>query len=368
MEGHIYHFEVRDLITQFVAAFDGAVIKRYNLDRQAQQNISVRYVLGSKQRVVYDIANASQNITLPAVAISTSNLRLDRKRSFNKINDLIYPGRSESVNFVTPTPVNLTVDISIIAKSISDLEQIIHNFAVFCNPYFVIAWKVPEQFGLESIHEIRSKVIWNENVTYEYPLDLTHSQKYEIIGNTSFEIEGWLFRTENEPVKNIFEISANFHALSGFNLSSSYSVLSSETLQSEYVTLSAQPQLTNVIWEGSDITEQDIITFAPSPRLLVLGKQFLLTRNVILSGTNSMFPFVSSFDYIREHEGNQYSKFHSVTGYPLPLSAYSVITDNTLSIGFPLLSSNKFDVIIENEAGWCSISQKDVLIDYRIGV
>ena len=70
MKNRAFHFEIKNLLTQFVAAFDDVVISRYDKNRQARQNIDVRYVFAPKQRVMYDIINKAQNITLPVVSIN----------------------------------------------------------------------------------------------------------------------------------------------------------------------------------------------------------------------------------------------------------------------------------------------------------
>ena len=44
MVKYTYNFEVKDLLTQFVAAFDDTVIKRYDKNNNARQEIGVRYV------------------------------------------------------------------------------------------------------------------------------------------------------------------------------------------------------------------------------------------------------------------------------------------------------------------------------------
>ena len=61
MKNRAFHFEIKNLLTQFVAAFDDVVISRYNKDREAKQDIEVRYVFAPKQRVMYDIINKAQN-------------------------------------------------------------------------------------------------------------------------------------------------------------------------------------------------------------------------------------------------------------------------------------------------------------------
>ena len=42
MKNRAFHFEIKNLLTQFVAAFDDVVISRYNKDREAKQDIEVR--------------------------------------------------------------------------------------------------------------------------------------------------------------------------------------------------------------------------------------------------------------------------------------------------------------------------------------
>jgi len=60
MKNRAFHFEIKNLLTQFVAAFDDTVISRYNKDRERKSNIEVRYVFAPKQRVMYDIINKAK--------------------------------------------------------------------------------------------------------------------------------------------------------------------------------------------------------------------------------------------------------------------------------------------------------------------
>ena len=80
MKKRAFHFEVKNLLTQFIAAFDDVVISRWNKDRSAKSNIEVRYVFAPKHRVMYDIINKAQNITLPAVAVDLTSISRDETR------------------------------------------------------------------------------------------------------------------------------------------------------------------------------------------------------------------------------------------------------------------------------------------------
>jgi hypothetical protein len=230
-----YFFEIKDLLIQFLAAFNNVVIKRFNGNRAAGQTLQVRYVYAPKQRVIYDITNFSQNITLPVVSIHMSNFSRDETRVFNKNIGFYKPNSAkENINtsvtnfYRTPVPVNITLNMDIMTKYQTDLDQIISNFIPFCNPYIILSWKVPKEYNLPYIEEIRSEVLWNGNISVEYPKDISGNQKYFIIGSTSFTIKGWIFASEEDPLKNIFYIDASLAAAKGDLMDSKYFELSSQ--------------------------------------------------------------------------------------------------------------------------------------------
>ena len=41
MKNRAFHFEIKNLLTQFIAAFDDTVISRYNKNREKKSNIEV---------------------------------------------------------------------------------------------------------------------------------------------------------------------------------------------------------------------------------------------------------------------------------------------------------------------------------------
>ena len=74
MKANPFHFEIKDLVTQFVAAFDDIVIGRYNRSRELQDRIQVKYVYMPKQRLLHDLINKTQMITLPGIAVSIGGI------------------------------------------------------------------------------------------------------------------------------------------------------------------------------------------------------------------------------------------------------------------------------------------------------
>lgn len=222
MKADPFYFEIKDMITQFIAAFDGVIIKRFNRERQIKDKLKVRYVYSPKQRVLHDLTNKAKHITLPVIAVSMSSVTRDPTRVFNKLDSSYYLnvdstsptgdiGREESIP--QPVPININVNMSILTKFQSDMDQILSNFIPFNNPYIVISWKVPSEFT-DVPQEIRSEVLWNENVSLTYPTDLTPDTPYRVSADTGFVIKGWLFKTQTAPVKTIFEINTNTYAVS----------------------------------------------------------------------------------------------------------------------------------------------------------
>ena len=127
MKRQPYHFEIKDLITQFVAAFDDTVINRYNKDKSIADKIAVRYLYAPKQRVLNDLINKAQHITLPAVAISIASVGRDESRVFNKIFGQYASNpddESTSPYIPSPVPIDIEVNMSILTKFQTDMDQI----------------------------------------------------------------------------------------------------------------------------------------------------------------------------------------------------------------------------------------------------
>ena len=209
MKNYTYNFEIKDLLTQFVAAFDDTVVKRYDRSGNPKQEVEVRYVFAPKQLVMYDIVNKAQNLTLPVVAVYVTSISYDDNRVFNKINNFHnYLNEIDNTTGRMPVPINIEVSMSIICRYMQDMEQIVTNFAPYSNPYIIIAWKEPST-RTETI-EIRTEVLWNKNITMNNPTDTSFSDKFRVVADTSFTIKGWLFREKASGSVPIYFIEQNF--------------------------------------------------------------------------------------------------------------------------------------------------------------
>ena len=91
-----FYFELKDMLIQFVAAFDDVVIGRFDKNRVEKSKINVRYVYSPKEKVLFDIVNKAQNLTLPVIAVNITTISRDETRVFNKLEGFYH---SETTNY-----------------------------------------------------------------------------------------------------------------------------------------------------------------------------------------------------------------------------------------------------------------------------
>lgn len=215
MKSNPFHFEIKDLLVQFVAAFDDVIIGRYNRKRELIDRIGVKYVYAPKQRVLHDLINKPQHISLPAIAVSIGGISRDNNRVFNKIAGSYYqrsdrlPDALISTDFLPqPVPVDIQINMSVITKYQTDMDQILTNFVPYTDPYIVVSWRVPDK-NISVDQEIRSLIEWSGNIALDYPLDIASNQPFRVTADTSFTIKGWMFKKEEQNIPNVLTVSVN---------------------------------------------------------------------------------------------------------------------------------------------------------------
>ena len=370
MKKYTYNFEIKDLLTQFIAAFDDTVIKRYNKDRKAEQEIAVRYVMAPKQRIMYDIINKAQNLKLPVVSVDLAGVSYDTERVFNKLDNFDNYGEQTSSAINTPVPVNLEVNMSILCRYMSDMDQILSNFVPYTNPYIVLAWREPVDQALLSAGEvpftpieIRSEVLWSQNITMNSPTDTTYSEKFRIVADTSFTIKGWMFRNENDRSNPIYFIDMNFinadkgysftPAITSVDYESFYDSLTADA-EIETLSLSGYPFTDSVFYNASGypMPIESPVTITTQAKQLnkgtftLIGQNYNETEFVLLSSTSALTDVLTSVP--TTYTG-------TIEGYLLPLSSYTVQSDTVMNINLSNLNtSGTFQVVVKNPAGWTS--------------
>ena len=357
MKNYTFNWEIQTLLEQFVAAFNDVVIKRYT-NKKTQvpplSGIKVNYVYGPKQRIFNNLKTpAPGGLTVPAIAVSIGGISRDPNRVFNKNDGFAVPYNTSITpsdilkQIPQPVPININVNMTLITRYQSDMDQLISNFAPYCDPYIVISWKVPTLDGSLSPYEIRTEVLWNGNINLSYPNDVGPTVPFRIVGDTGFTIKGWIFKKIDEVYKKIYVINSDYNT---FNNDENNLLVDVDELNTKWYTISARPQPKRINPYKAIAFQSPVSSNTISVN--VFGKSFFDVTNVYVSASNyEMFDTNTLY--------NPFSAIDSLSAkypafYGLVVPSFTLFNENFLTFDLPTnpKTVGYFDVIIENEAGY----------------
>jgi hypothetical protein len=333
----------------FISAMDDIVVKRHNVHKNVRDRIRVRFVYAPKQRVLHDLLNRAQNLQLPVAAVSIGGISRDPARVFNKIagSNFLVETPHALRRLPQPVPIDLTLNLSFLTRYQTDMDQCISNFLPYCDPYFVISWRIPEM----PEHEIRARVEWSGSINFNYPDQITSTVVARVQADTTFVIKGWIFKAfPTEPEKEIYTVNADFSILP--TLTSKYSL--DELLKdkqketTERISLSSHPQPSRI--------ETYSFSTSATKNFIITGNSFLDIQNVYLSSDGCFeFPTLQTpFSYHPQLS----SRYPSFFGIKLLSSDFIQLDNNTVSFIAPTaVNPGYIDVILENKAGYGSLTK-----------
>lgn len=327
-------------------AFSDIVIKRFNVHKESRDQIKTRIVYAPKQRVLADLLDKDQNLQLPVISVNIAGISKDDSRVFNKILGTYHtPANSTaSIHERGVLPIDVTYNISIMTRFQQDMDQILSHMLPYVNPYFVVSWRTPSRPD----HEIRSKVMWDGNVSVQYPIEQNANQVARVVADLSFVFKGWLFQ-QAEEVENIYTFNTAF--------------INAGTLPFDYfLNNESRPDPGSIIsiYNAAPPQPKFIEPFSAKigdrPFITVWGAGLEAITNVYLSGipvyTSSVVqnPFLSSVSLSSTNP--------SFTAVKLLSSDWSSVTDSSFSFKLPITNnSGKIDIIVENIKGWGTLLQ-----------
>lgn len=310
---------------------------------------------------------------MPCISISLGGIRRSQNRVFNKIYGSWWAGTnfdsasgSYWTNLLQPVPVDITVNVSILARFQSDIDQIVANFVPYTDPYFVISWRWPDSIPFSDF-EIRSHVKWNESINFNYPNDFAKEVPYWTNADTSFTIEGWMFKNQPPDGKPIYVIEHSFMAVSAIDTPSLMKTFENE-YNTDYRVISARPQSMNIDPYYSYL---GTTTIPYEKKFTIMGKMLDYVDSVYLSSADwNMFNYTSTGDFLTGGPSFidyfSVSSFYASAAYPgfsavqLNDDKWNIIDKNYINFSFTPLSTGTFDVILLNRAGY-SILSKDTV-------
>jgi hypothetical protein len=351
MKSQPYYFEIKDQLKMFVSALDGAIINRYDeTTRVSKEQIAVRYLYSSKQRAINDLTNKAQAIELPVVAFIISGIQRDRNRVFNKLDGSDTILGSQPTHIPQPLPINININVSILTRFQTDMDQIISNMFAYTDPYIAISW---ERMGLAGA-EIRNKVLWNGGLNLTYPVDITDNQQTRVELDTSFTIEGWIFKQDGGPSGLIQDIFASFSALSSIENNITWLDSQATPANTEMFTISGQPEIVTAF--------PYFVNHGTQYNLNVYGSFIRGISSAYLSGDNNSYPSLSNVLV------DQFSTFPTLSaefpafnGFQIP---FAINSENAIVISIPPpLSAGFFDIIFVNNVGYSQLTNSTSAIE-----
>ena len=335
---YTYYWEVKDILTQFLHAFDGAIVRRYTTARQSTNAVGVRYVYAPKQRVLHDLINRAQHITLPVVSFWIDSIQRDQSRVFNKLEGMYYNKdtyNNKTIHRLQPLPVDINVSVSILTRFQSDMDQIVSNFVPYSDPYFVVSWS---KFGSPEI-EIRAPVLWNNELAMSYPVEQAPNDPTRVVCDTKFTIKGWIFKNETDATGRIFKIDTNFHAFSASDVNNPFANESFTTSATALID-SCSRSKTPVNYSG---------------KANITGYEFSTITNIFLSGSyDYMFPGTTTYNLF---SASGLSALYPPLVNVVPVQAYKVNNNNSISLTYQTpYASGYFDIIVVNAAGYTKMT------------
>jgi len=350
MKKYTYDHEVISMTNMFLNALADITVKRFNVHKEARDQIRTRIVYAPKQRVLADLLDRDQNLQLPVIAVNIGGIARDTNRVYNKLLGTFQTptGSNFSFNERTPLPIDITYNVSIMTRYQQDMDQILSHILPYVNPYFTISWRTP----LRQEHEIRSNVFWDGSVSIEYPNDQTATQVARVVANLSFVFKGWLFQFKpDEPIGNIHVIHTTYTD-------------NTRGIATEYLLESTERQSTDF----SDYIRYDGVP--PQPKYIspyytsvgqvkqfnVVGAAFTVVNNVYLSG----YPleYLSSLQNPYANSPELSAQYPPFTAVKLLSSDWNYDRDTFLSFVMPPPQcTGRVDVIIEGPAGYGKLTE-----------
>ena len=338
---YTYDHELITMTNMFLNSMSTIIVKRFNVHKQARDQIKTRVLYAPKQRVLHDLLNRDQNLRLPVVAVTISGITRDQNRVFNKILGTYHSvsDSTKSGHEGAPLPIDITYNVSIMTRYQQDMDQIISHIIPYINPYFTVSWRTPQRPD----YEIRSNVFWDGNVKLEYPVDLNASQVARVLADLTFTFKGWMFQAPKEPVTTISSVELGFTNI-GTTIMSEFSLEEKDLYESD------AKIVYNAIPPRIEVIEPTYGRVAKQLQIDMWGKGFEKVFNVYLSGDClSGLQLFSPYATISSLS----SLYPTFEGVKIDESKWHYNKENYISIeGLSAYQPGEIDIVIEGPKGY----------------
>lgn len=353
-------------------------------ERILKSVVKPSYIIGTKQRVFYDINNKAKNHILPVIGITLKSISYEKERQASKNQVITVSTNDLDTSYDRPMPIKISVDIIIIAKYMTDLYQIYGKIITQFNPYVTYSWFVPQNIKYNYI-ELRNKIECTGNLNIDVRTE-AKDESDRFTGTMSFEIDAWMFPTMNSCIENIIydigttvipsedvrdriynEISANRPLVHTF-----YNSENEKRYNNPREFATAHPQITSVYLTTNnyntgnsffimDKSRANTIKVGKGSKLLLNGYNFSKAKVMaIIKSQNikgAQFYNQTYTNELHPYPNSKEEKPKEISGYLLNISKQ---TDNQIEINFDNLEafSGSFDLAVLNDIGYDSLENR----------
>ena len=284
MEVRSYNAELAIANLQFKRLFSNIIIERTTKNGNVKQ-IPVTCVLAQRSRIIKNWENTEKrgNIKLPMITINRTGYTRNGDRLNNLHNEVKYEitSKNRSYDLLTPVPIDISYEVTIIAKYPSDIDQIASNFMVFFNSDAYVQCMHPKYEGIV----LNNQVIMDDSVSEEHPVELESTTDDFITSTFTFKFKTYLFggyqKAKLVPTQIISSYISSFISSTQVEIKAedidqfqkdnpdvSVYALSSSEITAELTTYVNNPDTSSTIYDGfTPIIKSISVGFYPVPFL-----------------------------------------------------------------------------------------------------
>lgn len=192
MEIQSYNAELAIANLMFARIFSNITIQRAQKSK-ILKNIKVSCVFGQRSRILKNWENSTKrgNMTLPMIVINRTGYTRNTERLNNLHNEVKHEITSQNRKYdlLTPIPIDISYEVSVISKYPSDIDQIASNFLVFFNNDIYVTCEHPKYEGIK----LNNQIILDDGVSEEHADELDESTDDFTIATFNFTFKTYLF-------------------------------------------------------------------------------------------------------------------------------------------------------------------------------
>ena len=192
MEFRSYNAELALANMMFKNIFSNIIINKTDSKGNVTP-IAVNCQLAQRSRIFKSWQNAERRakMKMPMIAISRTGYSRNPQRLNNLHNEVKYELSSKNriYELLTPIPIDISYDVSVMSKNVSDIDQIATNFMVFFNSDIYVTCEHPKYAGMK----LNNQIIMSDSVSEEHPDELDASVDDLITTTFQFTFKTYLF-------------------------------------------------------------------------------------------------------------------------------------------------------------------------------